>query len=128
MSAKTDPAASAAEIEPMSDLNPGDPGYDWSAHYGTGELFHYTFPDGKTVALKPFTSIYSKTWLYKIRGLATDVDIEFASIDRAACETAKAVLESLDDTEGDPLDDLFKAWVAAGTSRGDGDKGLTPGE
>ena len=107
---------------------PGDPGYDWTAHYDTDDLYTHTFPDGTVVALKSFGTIYSKTWLYKIRAMKTDVDVEFASIDRAACDTARAVLEALDDTVGDPLDDLFQAWVKAGTARGDGDEGLTPGK
>ena len=117
-----------ADVEQPPQPRPGDPDYDWSAHYDTDDLYTHTFPDGTVVALKSFGTIYSKTWQYKIRSMATDVDVEFASIDRAACETAKAVLEALDDSVGDPLDDLFQAWVKAGTARGDGDEGLTPGK
>ncbi len=107
---------------------PGDADYDWSAHYDTADLYLHTFANGTVIALKPFASIYSKTWLYKIRSLQTDVDIEFAAIDRAACDTAKELLLALDDTDGDPLDELFKAWAAAATARSEGEKGMTPGE
>ena len=101
---------------------PGDKDYDWSVQYGTDNLYVHTFPDGTVVALKPFGSIYSKTWLYKLRNAVSDVDIEFAALDRGSCEVARAVLESLPDSDGDPLSDLFKAWTAAAT------EGLTPGE
>ncbi len=112
----------------LPEPKPGDPDYDWSGHYDTTDLYTHRFPDGTVVAIKPFASIYSKTWLYKIRQLQTDTDIEFAAIDRAACPTAQEVLMGLDDTNGDPFDDLYKAWLEAGTSNGDGDKGLTAGE
>lgn len=121
-----------AEKEPgpekKPEPKPGDADYDWSGHYDTTDLYSHTFPDGTVVAIKPFASIYSKTWLYKIRQLQTDTDIEFAAIDRAACPTAQEVLMNLDDTEGDPFDDLYKGWLEAGTKNADGDKGLTPGE
>lgn len=106
---------------------PGDPGYDWSTHYGDADTYIHTFPNGKVVALKSFASIYNKTWLYKIRNARTDSEIEFAAIERGSCPEARAVLEDLDDTDGDPINDLWKAWVKAGTSRGDGDEGLEPG-
>ena len=112
----------------LPEPKPGDPDYDWSGHYDTTDLYTHTFPDGTVVAIKPFASIYSKTWLYKIRQLQTDTDIEFAAIDRAACPTAQEILMNLDDSNGDPFDDLYKAWLEAGTKNGDGDKGLTPGE
>lgn len=112
----------------LPEPKPGDPDYDWYGHYDTTDLYTHRFPDGTVVAIKPFASIYSKTWLYKIRQLQTDTDIEFAAIDRAACPTAQEVLMGLDDTNGDPFDDLYKAWLEAGTSNGDGDKGLTAGE
>ena len=112
----------------LPEPKPGDPDYDWSGHYDTTDLYTHRLPDGTVVAIKPFASIYSKTWLYKIRQLQTDTDIEFAAIDRAACPTAQEVLMGLDDTNGDPFDDLYKAWLEAGTSNGDGDKGLTAGE
>ncbi|NOQ62812.1 hypothetical protein [Mycolicibacterium fortuitum] len=112
----------------LPEPKPGDPDYDWSGHYDTTDLYTHRFPDGTVVAIKPFASIYSKTWLYKIRQLQTDTDIEFAAIDRAACPTAQEVLMGLDDTNGDPFDDLYKAWLEAGTTNGDGDKGLTAGE
>lgn len=115
-----------SEPKKKSEPKPGDPDYDWSGHYDTTDLYSHTFPNGTVVAIKPFASIYSKTWLYKVRALQTDVDIEFAAIDRAACETAKEILMNLDDTEGDPLADLYAAWLAAGTKQGD--KGLSAGE
>ena len=116
------------EPEKKPEPKPGDANYDWSGHYDTTELYTHTFPDGTVVAIKPFASIYSKTWLYKIRQLQTDTDIEFAAIDRAACPTAQEVLMNLDDTKGDPFKDLYKAWLEAGTKNADGDKGLTSGE
>lgn len=95
----------------------GDPDYDWAPHYPDGaELYVHTFPDGKVVAIKSFKSIYSKTWLYKVNQLKTDIDVEFAAIDRAACPAAKAVLLSLEDSSGDPLKDLYTEWMR----RGDG--------
>ena len=112
----------------LPDPKPGDPDYDWSGHYDTTDLYTHKFPDGTVVAIKPFASIYSKTWLYKIRQLQTDTDIEFAAIDRAACPTAQEVLMNLDDTKGDPFEDLYKAWLEAGTKNAEGDKGLTSGE
>ncbi len=108
-------------VEPAKP-KPGDKDYDWAAQYGTDNLYVHTFPDGTVVALKPFGSIYSKTWLYKLRKAVSDVDIEFAALDRGSCDVARVVLESIDDSEGDPLSDLFKAWAATAT------EGLTPGE
>ncbi len=110
-----------------SGSKPGDPDFDWSALYDTEDLYTHTFGDGTVVALKSFATIYSKTWLYKLRKAASNAEVEFAAIDRAACDEAQQVLENLDLKDGDPLDDLFQAWVKAGTSRGDGDEGLTPG-
>lgn len=107
---------------------PGEKGYDWSSHYDTKDLYVHTFTDGTVVALKPFPTIYSKTWLYKIKDLPTIADVEFAAIDRAACETAKEVLLSLDDSNGDPLEELYEAWIADGTKRRANDEGLTPGK
>lgn len=100
---------------------PGDKDYDWSAKYD-GAVYVHTFPDGTVVGLKPFGSIYSKTWLYKLRNAVSDVDLEFSALDRGSCPEARQVLESLDDTEGDPLSDLFSAWAKAATD------GLKPGE
>jgi hypothetical protein len=92
----------------------GDPDYDWSQHYPDGaELFTYTFPGGKTLALKTFASIYSKTWLYKVSELQNDIDIEFAALKRGGCAQAHAVLMTLDDTNGDPIADLYNAWIGA---------------
>jgi hypothetical protein len=108
------------EVKPAA--KPGDKNYDWAAVYGTTDLYIHTFPDGTVVALKPFGSIYSKTWLYKLRKAVSDVDIEFAALARGSCDVARAVLENIDDTDGDPLSDLFKAWAASAT------EGLTPGE
>lgn len=107
---------------------PGDKDFDWKAEYGTDKLYVHTFKNGTVVALKELGSIFSKTWLYKIRNLKTDVDLEIAALDRASCDAARDVLDSLDDSAAaDPIDELFKAWSAAGTSRGDGDEGLTSG-
>jgi hypothetical protein len=114
------------EVDPTNPAppapKPGDKDYDWAAQYGTDNLYVHTFPDGTVVALKPFGSIYSNTWLYKLRKAVSDVDIEFAALDRGSCDVARVVLENIDDTEGDPLSDLFKAWAATAT------EGLTPGE
>lgn len=108
---------------------PGDVDYDWSVHYpADAELYTHTFPDGTVVALKSFASIYSKTWMYKLRQLNSQTETEFAAIDRAACDLAREVLLNLDDTAGDPLAELFKTWLEAGTKNADDDKGLTPGE
>jgi hypothetical protein len=73
------------------------------------------------VALKPFTAIFSKTWLYKIRSLKTNVDVELAAIDRGTCPQARAVLEGLPDSEGDPIDELWAAWSTSDTKNGDGE-------
>jgi hypothetical protein len=113
--------------EPKPDPKPGDADFDWSKQYDTDDLYTHTFPDGKVVALKTFGSIYSKTWLYKVRKMATNAEVEFAAFDRASCDAAQEVLMDLDDSDGDPIDELFKAWTKDGTTRGDGDKGLTPG-
>jgi hypothetical protein len=121
---ETDPAEPQPEPqpEPKPEPKPGEAGYDWAKLYGTDNLYLHTFPNGTVVALKPFGSIYSKTWLFKLRALQTDVDIEFAALDRGSCPVAKEVLMGLDDKDGDPLDELFKAWAASAT------EGLKPGE
>ncbi len=118
--------APSAPVEPKP--GPGAPDYDWAPHYDTDDLYTHTFADGTVVVIKSFGAIYSKTFLYKARNLPTDTDIEFAAIDRASCPAAREVLGALDDTVGDPLDELWKAWVAAGTAHGEGDPGLTPGK
>lgn len=106
---------------PLEDDAPrvGSPGYDWSAHYDTDDLFRYTFRNGTVVALRTFNSIYSKTWLYKVQQMvrdgATDVDVEFSALERATCPTAHELLLNLPDDQGDPLNDLWLAWVASGT-------------
>ena len=110
--------------ESKPEPKPGDKDYDWVKLYGTDELYVHTFADGTVVALKSFKSIFSKTWLYKIRSLKTNVDVELAAIDRGSCPAARAVLENLDDSsEGDPIDELWKAW-----STSDAGEGLTSGE
>lgn len=126
---EADPPAvdDAVDAELVVEPKPGDPDYDWVARYGTDDLYTHTFSDGTVLALKSFASIYSKTWLYKVRKMASNAEVEFAAFDRASCGEARDVLENLDDTAGDPIDELFKAWTKAGTSRGDGDDGLTPG-
>lgn len=102
---------------------PGDADYDWTGCYpGINNLYIHTFADGTVVALKPFGSIYSKTWLYKLRKAVSDVDVEFAALDRGSCLEARTVLENISDTDGDPLSDLFRDWAASAT------EGLTPGE
>lgn len=114
-----------AETNTVAPLpKPGDAEYNWADHYGTDtDLYTHTFADGTVIALKTFASIYSKTWLYKIRDLDTDIDVQFAAIDRAACETAKQVLLGLDDTTGDPIDELWTAWSATSETR----DGMTAG-
>lgn len=112
----------------VAEPKPGTAGYDWTPHYDTDDLYTHTFADGTVVVIKSFGAIYSKTFLYKVRNLPTNDDIEFAAIDRASCPLAREILGGLDDTNGDPIDELWKAWVAAGTSRGEGDPGLTPGK
>lgn len=125
--AGVDLSEKAADDKPKP--KPGDADYDWAQHYPENTpLYVHTFPDGKVVAIKTFAAIYSKTFLYKVRDMPTDIDIEFAALDRAGCPQAKAVFLALDDTDGDPISDLYRAWIAAGTSNGDGDKGLTAGE
>lgn len=98
---------------------PGDAAYDWTAHYDTDHLYVHTFKDGKVVALRTFDAIYSKTWLYKVQRMveegATDVDVEFAALNRAACPVAQELLLDLDDSVGDPIDELWQAWVTSGT-------------
>jgi hypothetical protein len=115
-------------LKPAEEPKPGDAGYDWAQHYGTDKLYTHTFPDGKVVALKTFDSIFNKTWMYKIRKLQTNIDIQMAALDRGACDVAQEILEGLDDSgDNDPIDDLYSAWSKAVTSNGDGDEGLTPG-
>ena len=111
-----------APVEDKPTAKPGDKDYDWAAEYDTESVYVHTFPDGTTVGLKPFGSIYSKTWLYKVRNATSDVDLEFSALDRGSCPAARRVLEGLDDTDGDPLSDLFTAWAKAGT------EGLNSGE
>ena len=122
---KTDKTDEALPLE-VAEPKPGDADYDWAPHYPAGtELYIHKFDDGTVVALKSFATIFSKTWLYKIRNLKTNVDIELAAIDRGSCDEAREVLENLED-EGDPLDELWKAWSTTSTSHGD-DEGLTSG-
>lgn len=99
---------------------PGDPDYDWAPHYEGAELYVHTYPDGQVVALRQFKDIYSKQWLRSIRDLATDFDVESAAVDRAACETAREVIDNRPAPIGGPddFDVLFKAWSG----------GVTPGE
>lgn len=115
--AKPDTKTAAPKEPPAPKV--GSAEYDWSPHYDGDDLFTFTFKNGTVIALRSFNSIYSKTWLYKVQQMvndgATDVDIEFAALDRAACPTARELLLSLDDTTGDPIDDLWQAWVASGT-------------
>lgn len=118
----------ASNTAKTDEPKPGAADYDWAPHYDTDDLYTHTFSDGTVVAIKAFGAIYSKTFLYKVRALPTEADIEFAAIDRASCPLAREILAGLDDTVGDPIDELWTAWVAAGTSRGKGDPGLTPGK
>lgn len=124
------PAAEKADDDQPTP-KPGDADYDWTQHYPDNTpLYVHRFPDGTVVALKTFAAIYSKTWLYKVRELKTDVDIEFSAIDRGACPEAKAVLLDLDDSAGDPIRDFYTAWIA-GEKAGDDDgeaEGVTAGE
>lgn len=126
----TTPASETpAEVETsVRKPTPGDADYDWSVHYPAGaDLYTHTFPDGTVVSIKSFASIYSKTWMYKLRQLNSQTETEFAAIDRGSCDEAREVLLNLDDTAGDPLAELFKAWLQAGTKRDDDDEGLSPG-
>jgi hypothetical protein len=118
---KDKPDNETPETDPTPEPKPGEAGYDWSKHYATDNLYVHTFPDGTVVALKPFTAIFSKTWLYKIRSLKTNVDVELAAIDRGTCPQARAVLEGLPDSEGDPIDELWAAWSTSDTKTGDGE-------
>lgn len=116
-----------ADTEPVQageEPKPGEAGFDWPGVYGTDDLYLHTFGCGTVVALKSFKSIFSKTWLYKIRSLKTNVDVELAAIDRGSCPEARAVLEGLDDTSGDPIDELWSAWSTADSL---GDEGLSSG-
>jgi hypothetical protein len=116
-------------FDPEEKPKVGSAEYDWSAHYDTKDLYTHTFPDGTVVAIRRFSTVLSDTFLYKIRKLRTDLDFRLATIDEAACETAQVVLESLTAEPGtDPLKDMFNAWSSDGTSRGEGDEGLTPGK
>lgn len=116
------------EDAPVKQPKPGEKDFDWAAEYGTTDLYIHTFRDGTVVGLKAFNAIFSKTWLYKIRNLQTDVDVELAALDRGSCDAARAVLDKLDpDAEGDPIDELWKAWSTAGTQHGESGEGLTPG-
>jgi hypothetical protein len=117
---KDKPDNETPEVDPTPEPKPGEAGYDWSQHYDTENLYLHTFPDGTVVGLKPFTAIFSKTWLYKIRSLPTNVDVELAAIDRGSCPQARAVLEGLDDTAGDPIDELWKAWSTSDVKTGEG--------
>jgi hypothetical protein len=116
---KLQEAFDPAVEEPQAEPKPGEAGYDWSQHYDTETLYTHTFPDGTVVALKPFTAIFSKTWLYKIRSLKTNVDVELAAIDRGSCPEARTVLENLPDGEGDPIDELWSAWSTSDTKTAD---------
>lgn len=116
------------EAEVVAKPKPGDVDYDWTADYGTADLFRYTLPDGKLVALRTIAAVYTKTWMFKLRNARSNAEVEFAALERAACPAALAVIESLDDdAEGDPVDALFKAWLKNGTSNGEGDDGLSTG-
>lgn len=119
------------KVEEKPVPKPGDADYDWSPHYpAAAKLFRHTLPNGKVIAIREFGAIYSKGWLYKIRNFDSDVDFQFAAIDRAACETVQALIASVAtpvDSDTDPFDELWSAWVAAATSH-DGKKGMTPGE
>ena len=113
-------------VEPVAAPEPGDPGYDWAADYGTDNLYTHTFSDGTVVALRSFGSIFSKTWLYKIRHLRTDIDIELAALERGSSEAARQVLDGLDDdSDIDYIAELWAGWSQSGTVHGDGDEGLS---
>lgn len=105
---------------------PGDADYDWSPHYDTADLYTHIFPDGTVIAIKSMAAIYSKTWLYKTAQMKSASQVEIMSLDRAACEVASGLLMSLDDSDGDPVQDLIDGWIKHGTGLGD-DDGLTSG-
>lgn len=114
------------EPAPARIPKPGDADYDWSPHYNTTDLYHHAFKDGTVVAIRSMAAINNKTWLYKMRDVKSDGQFVVLAITRASCEAADRVLMNLDDTDGDPISELWDAWLAAGTSR-DGDEGLTAG-
>lgn len=116
-----------AEAKP-ADPKPGDPGYDWTRHYGNAELYTHTYPDGQVVALRRFKHIYSKQWLRSIRDLPTEFDIESAAVDRAACDVARELIDNRPcPIDGpDDFDELWRAWSKADDNDDQG--GVTPGE
>lgn len=134
-------AAEATEAQPDTPKKPQGPlpgaaDYDWSAHYGDVELYRHTFRDGTVVALRTFGAVFSKALLWKLRNAESTTEVEFATIERAGCPAAEAVLNHVaaavlesDDYEYDPIDDLFQSWVKAGTSTTpDADDGLSLGK
>lgn len=128
----TDEIAADVESDPKKkpEPKPGDADYDWTPHYPEGaELYVHTYPNGTVVAIRRFKDIYSKQWMRSIRNLKTDFDIEDAAINRAACETAQAVIDAVPCPVGedDQFEALFKAWQKHDTNGGD-DEGVTAGE
>jgi len=115
------------DSEPARTPKPGDADYDWSPHYDTTDLYRHTFKDGTVVVIRSMQAIQSRTWMYKMRDVKSDNQFIVLAISRASCVVADGVLMGLDDTHGDPIDELWTAWLAAGTSRGDGDEGLSAG-
>jgi hypothetical protein len=78
---------------PKKNPMPGEPKYDWVADYGTDDLYTHTFTDGTVVALRTVAAVATKSWLYQVREMKNDFDVQFAAIDRAASDTAKAVIK-----------------------------------
>ncbi|OHU26270.1 hypothetical protein BKG77_06950 [Mycobacteroides chelonae] len=115
---------------------PGAADYDWSAHYGDVDLYRHTFRDGTVVALRTFGAVFSKSLLWKLKDAESTTEVEFATIVRAGCPAAEAVLNHVaaavlesDDFEYDPIEDLFNSWMKAGTSTTpDADDGLSLGK
>lgn len=118
-----DPQYDTPEAPPV----PGDPGFNWVKEYGTDDLYTHTFPNGKVVALKSMKAIYSRTWMVKIRNVESELQLSVVALERAACPAAWEVLDQLDDSDSDPIDELWQAYRKSGTSRDDEDEGLTAG-
>jgi hypothetical protein len=118
-------AGATAKPPKLEEPKPGEPEYDWTPHYDTPNLYRHTFKDGTVVAIRSMQAIQNRTWMYKMRDVKSDDQFIVKAISRASCVVADGVLMRLDDTHGDPIDELWAGWLAAGTGNGDG--GLSAG-